>query len=173
MNTHQQDLLLEEYKSNVALGQHDDNLRQQRTGHYLTANTILLVVLSALLSIKPTIYGLSIAVILLSIFGLSISFIWYSILGRNAEYIKFRRFQLRYLESKLPPMTTFTAMHEAFSQCKTIKHKNHDEEFYISKRCRKSSASAEGRLPIIIIIFWIIVLLAGLFVLIFPPAKLF
>jgi len=156
---------LEEYKANVELWKHDDNLRQQRTSNFLTTNTILLVALSTLLNIKHDTISLSISAILISIFGLLISFIWLSILKRNALYIKFRRLQLKYLESMMPPMSTFTNTYAAFYENKSIDFKGIDEVFSVPKEGQKSSTMSEGNLPKLIIAFWILVFIAGLIVL--------
>jgi len=155
--------LLEEYKANVLLWIHDDTLRQKRTGNFLTINTILIVALTALLSIIPHISNLAIAAILISIFGLLISFIWYSILQRNSHYVRFRRYQLRYLESKMPPMTTFTNTYDAFYEHKSLEYKEIGETFSIVKGGRKSSTVTEGHLPIIVVVFWALVFLIGIF----------
>ncbi|MBL0358153.1 MAG: hypothetical protein IPP72_15360 [Chitinophagaceae bacterium] len=159
--------LLEEYRANVELWKHDDNLRQQRIGNFLTTNTILLVALGTLLSIKHDIKSLALSAILISIFGLLISFFCLSILNRNAQYIRFRRAHLKYLERKMPPMSTFTNTYDAFYEHKTLEYQEIDQTFSIPERGKKSSTITEGNLPVLIIIFWALVFLTGLGVLIF------
>jgi hypothetical protein len=154
--------LLEEYRANVELWKHDDTLRQQRTSNFLTTNTILLVALSTLLNIKHDINSLALTAILISIFGLLISIIWLSILNRNAEYIRFRRFQLKYLESRMPPMSTFTNTYIALYEHKTLEYKEIGQTFSIAKKGKKNSTISEGNLPKLIILFWAVVFLFGI-----------
>ena len=157
--------LLEEYKANIALWIHDDTLRQQRTSNFLTTNTVLLVALSTLLNIKHDTISLAFTAVLISIFGLLISFIWLSILYRNAEYIKFRRFQLMHLENKMPVMSTFTNTYLALYKHKPIEYKDINQTFRIDKKGKQNSTFSEGKLPKLIIAFWAIVFMFGITVL--------
>jgi len=103
--------LMLEYQVNVALWQHDDNLRQQRNGTFLNMNSLLLVALGALITLNndnKDITSLALYAVVLAIFGLPVCIIWYRVQLRNADYIKFRRYQLRSIEAQLGTLTTFT-----------------------------------------------------------------
>ena len=155
-------LLLEEYKANVELWKHDDSLRQHRIGNFLTANTILLAALGALITTRSFSSGLGLVFILLSVFGLSISVVWYFVNIRNTEYVRFRRFQLRSIESKLQGLSTFTRMHRAFDKLEHVSFGDIDQVFSISPHARRSSTALENGLPLIIQVFWFLILLGGI-----------
>ena len=81
--------LLAEYEANVALWQHDDSMRQQRSGNFLTVNSILLATLAAVLVLNAAFLYLGIVAILFSVFSVLLSRVWHQVLARNAEYNKF------------------------------------------------------------------------------------
>ena len=154
--------LLEEYRANVQLWMHDDNLRQKRTENLLTTNTILLVALGVLINLNAHANNTAVCCILISFFGLLLSLIWNSILKRNAHYIMFRRIHLKFLEKKLQPMSTFTNTYLAFYENKELVYPEIHQSFLINSRGRKSSTVTEGQLPVIISIFWIVVFIVGI-----------
>jgi hypothetical protein len=170
MDESEERCLLEEYRANIDLWMHDDTLRQQRTGNFLTVNSILLVALSGLISIRPSLSSLSVSSLLLSIFGFSISFIWYSVMTRNSEYIRLRRFQLLSIESCFPPMTTFSNTYRALYRHQPVTFKCSDEVFNVANRAKRRSTATENLLPLLVGGFWgfiftgaVIVLVASVF----------
>jgi hypothetical protein len=161
----QENRLLEEYRVNVDLWKHDDLLRQSRTTNFLTINTILLVALSAFISIGQSLVGVALTGVLFSIFGMAISWIWRAVMVRNSAYVLFRRFQLRSIESHLPGMTTFENVYNVFYKNVEVAFDGIDETFSAPPRGKISSTLLENRLPTIISWFWVTVLLAGIIVL--------
>ena len=122
-----------EYQVNVDLWKHDDDLRQQRNHTFLTMNTVLLVALGSLITLGDTVSDKALMAILISIFGLPVCFIWNRVQARNGEYIRFRRFQLRSIESRLPGFSTFANQYLAMDQHKEIDFQGLTDKFEISK----------------------------------------
>lgn len=149
--------LLIEYQVNVELWKHDDNLRQQRNANFLSVTTLLIIALSAFVGLKYPMIYLSIIALIFSLIGFFISMLWYRVLVRNAEYIRFRRFQLRSIEKRLKGLSTFTNTYDSFYKGFPLKFSEFDEEFVISKNAMKRSAITEGNLPVIISVFWSII----------------
>ncbi len=153
--------LMLEYQMNVALWQHDDNLRQQRNGIFLNMNSLLLVALGALITLKPTLQTAAFNAVLLALFGLPICIIWYFVQKRNAEYIKFRRYQLRSIEAQLGHLSTFTNQWTGLNQNKPVTFKGIDEKFQASTRVKSTTTVLEGNLPLITAIFWLLAFTLG------------
>ncbi|MBI5474420.1 MAG: hypothetical protein HY961_18945 [Ignavibacteriae bacterium] len=153
--------LIEEYKANVELWKHDDSLRQQRIGNFLTANTVLITALGALITISSFSSALGIVSVLLSTFGFSISYVWYFVSIRNANYIRLRRLVFQEIESNLSGLSTFTIMHRAFGRSELITFEKTGETFSVSKHAKQSSTTLENRLPLIMQVFWSLVFLSG------------
>ena len=151
-----------EYQANIALWQHDDNLRQQRFGTFLNINTILLVALGTLITISPSIRNSSMIAILVSLFGFPICIMWHRILIRNGEYIRFRRFQLRFIEQQLQNVTTITNQWNALNKHQTITLPDFEDTFTVTLAGKRSSTSIETKLPLILASFWLLVLVIGL-----------
>ncbi len=155
--------LLAEYEANVSLWQHDDMLRQQRTANFLVINTGLVTVVGIVAGFKPPTLYLGAIVAFFAIFGLLLCLIWNAVQKRNAEYIRFRRLQLREIEAQLPDMRTFQNIYRAFYQSQTIQCG--DTEFAVNRAARTSSTFSEGRLPMFIGGFWLVaVAIAGVLV---------
>jgi len=154
--------LLSEYQTNLILWQHDDNLRQQRYGTFLSINSLLIVALGGLVTLAPATSNLIIVAILMSLFGFPVCILWDLVQIRNAEYIRFRRYQLRSIEAQLPPMTTFANQWKALNEFKTVTFDHLDDKFTIKARAKKSSTTIEGTLPLIIACFWLLVFLGGI-----------
>jgi len=157
MDEKTQQILLSEYQANLELWKHDDNLRQQRFTIFLSINSLLLVALGGLVTLSTSILVAAFIAILISLFGFPICLMWQSIQARNAEYIRFRRYQLRFIESKLKPMSTFTNQWNALAKHETVRFENIKDEFVIKKQAKGSSTAIEGKLPIFLAIFWGIV----------------
>ena len=135
---------------------HDDTLRQQRIGNFLTVNTILLVALSAFTGIRVSIQGLAAIAIAFSVFGLLICLIWKKVNARNAEYVRFRRFQLRAIEAQLDGLTTFANTYSAFYSGDPVEFPELADRFEIAANARSRSTFWEGRLPVVLGWFWAI-----------------
>ena len=159
--------LISEYQANIALWQHDDNLRQQRSGTLLSMNTFLLVALGTLITIKPSLDNSAVVAILVSVFGFPICIMWHRILVRNGEYIRFRRFQMRSIEGQLQNVTTVTNQWNALDKHKTITWPGIEDSFRVKQAAKRSSTSIEVRLPLILAGFWTLVFLAGMVIVLF------
>jgi hypothetical protein len=163
MDSVEKDQLLTEYQVNVDLWKHDDDLRQQRNGTFLTINSLLLVALGALITFSPA----SVFVILITaFFGFPICLIWYYVQRRNAEYIRFRRYQLRSIEAQLPVLTTFTNQWKGLNQYQAVSFKGIEDTFNITAEAKRSTTWLEGYLPLFIAIFWLLVFLLSLLVIV-------
>ncbi|OGO35160.1 MAG: hypothetical protein A2W35_13505 [Chloroflexi bacterium RBG_16_57_11] len=156
--------LVVEYQVNVDLWKHDDDLRQQRNHTFLTMNTVLLVALGSLITLGDTLGDKALMAILISIFGLPVCYIWNRVQARNGEYIRFRRYQLRSIEARLPGFSTFGNQHLAMDLHKQIGFEGIAEKFEISKSGAGSSTRLEGFLPGVIAGFWLLILLGGLMI---------
>lgn len=150
-------ILLSEYQANLELWKHDDNLRQQRYGTFLSINSLLLVALGGLITLSTSVITASSVAILISLFGFPTCLMWHWVQARNAEYIRFRRYQLRSIESILHPMSTFTNQWKALNQFETIRFEKIKDAFTIKKQAKASSTIIEGKLPIILAVFWSVV----------------
>jgi hypothetical protein len=88
--------------------------------------------------------------------------IWDRVQRRNAEYIRFRRHQLRSIEARLPELATFNNTHLAFERGESIHFRGIDESFALKRSARRSSTLTEGVLPRALIALWLLALLATL-----------
>jgi hypothetical protein len=100
-------LRLEEYKVNIDLWKHEDTLRQQRNSTFLTVSGALLVAISILAGAHAALALRAGAAIAASVVGMSLCVLWTVVQARHDAYIRFRRLQLRDLESDLG-FSTFT-----------------------------------------------------------------
>ena len=153
--------LLAEYQANVALWQHDDNLRQTRTGNFLGVNTALMAALGVVASLKPQWPFVAGIGLLFGVFGLSMCAIWYKVQLRSAEYIRFRRFQLLEIERQLPGLTTFRNTMQAFYGHQTIHFGAPAQDFTVEPRAATRSTVTEERLPFLIGGLWAAIFIAG------------
>ena len=168
-----QEILLAEYQANIELWQHDDNLRQRRNGTFLNTNSIYIVALSLLVATDPPLITLAVMATLVSIFGFSICLLWHFIQIRNAEYIRFRRFQLRSIENSIKTVSTFTRQWLALNKHEEVMFGNIDEKFIITPKAKLSTTtSLEGNLPFVTAAFWLLVFLSGASVLVFNALHL-
>ena len=166
MDEQEQTKLLVEYQANVELWKHDDMLRQQRNSNFLAVNTILLVGLGAVIGLKPPLQYLGAIDILFSIFGLFLCVIWNKVQVRNSEYVRFRRFQLQHIESKLHNVDTFTNTYKAFYNNEDIDYGKNIEPFKLSSKAKKRSTLSEGLLPILLGWLWGVAGLVGIFLMV-------
>lgn len=154
--------LLSEYQANLALWQHDDTLRQQRSTTFLSINSLLILTLGGLITLSDSFVEAAVVAIPISVFGLPICLLWYQVQIRNAEYIRFRRYQLRAIENMLPPMSTFTNQWQALNRFETVLFENIAAEFTVKKAARGSSTVIEGKLPLVIAGIWFVILVISI-----------
>jgi hypothetical protein len=154
--------LIAEYQANIELWKHDDTLRQQRQSNFLTLNTILFVGLGAVAGFKPSIIHLGIIMFFFSLFGLLLSIIWHKVQVRNAEYVRFRRFQLQHIESKLGNIDTFTNTYNAFYNFKNVDFGEKISTFILTEQAKHRSTLSEGKLPTLIGGFWSVSAMASI-----------
>jgi hypothetical protein len=148
-----------EYKANVDLWQHDDDLRQKRTTTFLAVNLALFGIVafvikeSSLVGEWTTIASAS-AVML----GILMCSVWFLVQARSEQYLRFRRKQLIEIESKLGTSDTFKKQYEAISlgQPVTFAHSN-EGPFITPKITRVSSSKLESLLPLAMILVWVVV----------------
>ncbi len=165
MNDHLRQNLLEEYQANVEMWKHDDNVRQQRARNFLTVNTLLILGLAGIVSFWKDHLYLGVILIIFSSVGLSLNLIWRSILHRSSEWIRFRRLQLASVESKLDGMSTFQNTLRAFyDKYETIDFGTNISQFTISSTAKKQSTITEGYLPSLMVLFWLLSIIGGLFI---------
>jgi len=81
------DRLMAEYQVNVALWQHDDSLRQQRNGNFLTVNTVLLAALGALSALQAPLPYLGAIGVAFGVFGAIVCRVWHVVQVRNVVRI--------------------------------------------------------------------------------------
>jgi hypothetical protein len=150
--------LLAEYAANVELWKHDDSLRQQRTGNFLTINTALISVLALVVGWKPEPAYLTFISLAISFLGLSMCSTWRTVLVRNSEYIRLRRYLLSEIESKLSGINSFQRTYIAMNLFKPTEFSPPLGTFKISRFARGSSTKAENSLPVAVGLVWLFVL---------------
>lgn len=154
--------LLSEYQANLELWKHDDTLRQQRSTTFLNINSLLILALGGLITLSGSLAEAAVVAIPISVFGLPICLLWYQVQARNAEYVRFRRYQLRSIEKRLPPMSTFTNQWRALNKFETVLFENIEDEFTIKNAARGSSTVIEGKLPLVIAGIWLAVFIVSI-----------
>jgi hypothetical protein len=153
-----------EYEANIQLWMYEATFRQQRSQMFLTMNTILLVALGTLITISPSILNTAIITLLISIFGLLGCVMWHRILLKNGEYMRFRRFQLRSLEVKLQNVTTFGNQWKTLNKYETLSVPELEDKFEIDPSAKHSAITVENKLPLILTVFWAVVLLGAIII---------
>ena len=103
-----QDDPLEEYKINIDMWKHYDNLRQEKNKTFLTANTILVATLGFLFKDGNFTDNVTPIASAVSFLGATVCILWFFLQSRNAKYIRYHIYQTQELEkSKLSEYTTF------------------------------------------------------------------
>ena len=156
----------EEYRSNIDLWVYDITFRNQRNGTFLNINTALLVALSILITISPSLLNISITGVLISLFGLMTCAMWRQIMLRNGAYINFRRYQLRNLEIQLQNVTTFGNQWRALNKYEPIAAPGLEDVFQISKPAKVSATNIESRVPLVLSSLWSLIFIAGITIII-------
>ena len=156
----------DEYRANIDLWVYDNTFRNQRNGTFLNINTALLVALSILITISPSILNISITGALISVFGLVTCMMWRQIMIRNAAYVNFRRYQLRGLELQLQNVTTFGNQWKALNDYERLSIAGLEDVFQISKPAKVSALDIENKIPLLLSGFWSLILISGIVVLV-------
>lgn len=154
--------LRDEYRANIDLWVYDNTFRNQRNGTFLNINTALLVAVSILITISPSILNISITGALISVFGLVTCLLWRQIMIRNAAYVNFRRYQLRGLELQLQNVTTFGNQWKALNEYERVSIAGLEETFQISKPAKVSALDIENKIPLLLSGLWLIIFIAGI-----------
>ena len=149
-------LLLAEYEINVGLWKHDDSLRQQRISNFLTLNTGLLVGLGLVLGIEiPNRWAQAITTASFVLFGVIVAIVWHYVLRRNLAYIRLRRNQLRSIEARLRPLSTFGNTHRELYLQDPVDFEGVADP--LRSPSTAPSAPTEGLLPTLVGVLWVAV----------------
>jgi hypothetical protein len=85
-----------EYEINLEMWKHYDNLRQEKSKTFLTAQTILIAVSGFVFQSQDL--NSALLILAISLLGLGSSGLWFLLLLRNAGYIDFHRTRVKDLE---------------------------------------------------------------------------
>ncbi len=88
-----------EYELNLEMWRHYDNLRQEKSKTFLTAQTILIAVSGFVFKSQDPNSALQVIILAISLLGLGSSLLWLLLLIRNAGYIQFHRERVKALEA--------------------------------------------------------------------------
>ena len=101
--------LFDEYKINLDMWKHYDNLRQQKNRAFLTANSILAAAIGLVLKEQLSGSESSVAIALISLGGAIACVLWFFLQSRNALYIDFHRERVKEIEPRMiPNFSTFS-----------------------------------------------------------------
>ena len=154
--------LRNEYRVNIDLWMYDSTFRQQRSETFLNINTALLVALSLLITINPSVEIILMIGALIALFGVLTCSMWRQILIRNAAYMNFRRYQLRSLEVQLQNVTTFRNQWKSLEKHEPINLPGLEDAFQISKPAMVSVINIENRMPLLLSGLWFLLLIGGI-----------
>jgi hypothetical protein len=101
-----------EYELNLEMWRHYDNLRQEKSKTFLTAQTILIAVSGFVFQSQGLQSPLILAV---SLLGFGSSVLWFLLLVRNAGYIRFHRDRVKELEDDADAGMHFTTFGEKWT----------------------------------------------------------
>jgi hypothetical protein len=150
----QEESAYREYEINLEMWKHYDNLRQEKSKTFLTAQTILIAASGFVLKSQGLQSPLILAV---SLLGFGSSVLWFGLLSRNAGYIRFHRKQVEGLESHTGiQFTTFTEEWDSFKE---------------TLWPRSSSNTIDRTLAALFVVFWLG--LCGYGVLLFYTSRVF
>src|SRR5215218_5586730 len=153
-----------EYELNLEMWRHYDNLRQEKSKTFLTAQTILIAVSGFVFQSQGLQSPLILAV---SLLGFGSSVLWFLLLVRNAGYIRFHQERVRELEKKLEAdagmhFTTFSEKWPAFngelwprSSSNTKKSSNTTEMNRLLVKAFGSSTMVDRMLAALFVLFWL------------------
>jgi hypothetical protein len=145
-DSHQDAACKEEYELNLEMWRHYDNLRQEKSKTFLTAQTILIAVSGFVFKsqdLNSAALGIFLAI---SVLGLGSSALWFLLLVRNAGYIRFHRERVVELEEylrervvELEPFTTFSKKWSDFDRKQLWPRKK-----LLQKQWPRRSSEAQG-----------------------------
>jgi hypothetical protein len=92
----QEESTYREYEINLEMWKHYDNLRQEKSKTFLTAQTILIAVSGFVFQSQDL--NSALLILAISLLGLGSSVLWFLLLLRNAGYIQFHRERVKKLE---------------------------------------------------------------------------
>ena len=141
-DSHQDAAYKEEYELNLEMWRHYDNLRQEKSKTFLTAETIVIAVSGFVFKSQDLNFASLGIFLAISVLGLGSLALWFLLLVRNAGYIQFHRSRVGELEKylrkrvgELEPFTTFSTKWDEFDS-KQLWPKR--------KLLRRRSSEAEG-----------------------------
>jgi hypothetical protein len=94
----QEERAYQQYELNLEMWRHYDNLRQEKSKTFLTAQTILIAVSGFVLQSQGLSPALRVLLFAVAVLGLVSSFLWFGLLSRNKGYIDFHRARVKELE---------------------------------------------------------------------------
>lgn len=159
MDQRQYETLMAEYKVNVDLWKHDDDIRAKRATSFLAFNAVLFGVLSFALK-EPSFggsFGVLVAVLSASI-AVPMCLVWLRMQARNAAYLKIKRLRLAEIEATLGMDGTFAKQHTALVEHKEVQFSlgsNGLVSYLVPRSARASSAMAESVLPWCLAAMWV------------------
>jgi hypothetical protein len=159
MSNAEVEILLAEYKVNVDLWQHDDDLRQKRAATFLTVNLFLFGIVAFVIK-ESVLVGewTVIASISAVLFGILTCSTWFFVHKRSEQYLRFRRRQLVEIEGKLGTADTFTKQYSAITLGEEIRfERSKDGPFVIPRIAAVSSSTLESLLPFALIVIWTVI----------------
>jgi hypothetical protein len=159
-----------EYELNLEMWRHYDNLRQEKSKMFLTAQTILIAV-------SGFVFKSQVIFLATSLLGLGSSVLWLLLLVRSAGYIRFHQERVRELEKKLQAdagmhFTTFSKKWRAFdsklwpkSSSNTKESSNTTEKNRRLVKVIGSSTMIDRMLAALFVLFWLCLSGYGVFLL--------
>lgn len=167
----QEDGTRREYEINLEMWRHYDNLRQEKSKTFLTAQTILIAVSGFVVESQGLQSPLILAV---SLLGFGSSVLWRLLLARNAGYIRFHQKRVRELEpSTGMHFTTFAEKWPEFngqlwprrSAKKTENGSSRETENEgLLVRWFGSSNMIDRLLALLFVVFWFVLFFLVLFI---------
>ena len=152
-----EDAAYKEHELNLEMWKHFDNLRQDKSKTFLTAQTILIALSGFVLKSQEISPVLRIVVLAVAVLGLVSSLLWVVLLRRNTAYIEFHRKRVRQLEKQIR-FTTFSRKWKAFEQ-KKVKWRH---ELWPA---RVKSNTIDVALAFVFALFWLILCGVGVYLL--------
>jgi hypothetical protein len=152
---------LEEYRTNIELWKHDDVLRQGRNQTFLAANSAALVASGLIISASSDLIVQGLTAVSGAAFGCALCDAWMTAQARHNAYIRFHRLKLVALEEEIG-FSIFLHQERAFHELKSVSFGPGVEEFSLRGREKRSSSNAEARLPLMVLVLWIVGGIAGL-----------
>lgn len=151
-------LLQDEYKANIQILFHADNIRQSRMNGFLSVNAFLLAGFGVLIAQEQSLWT-DAFLCLMSILAVIICRALRLAHLRNDRFLKFRRYQLRDIEARIGTYSTFRNSKSAIGSG-THSFTYSGERFDEPKLKGKTSGQIDRFLIDVVALIWAIVLLA-------------